>query len=267
MSLRRIPRPEGVVELRLDRPDRRNALDDTLSARLVAELANVGPQARAVLLRGSGPAFCAGYDLHDLDVTDTTTLAATAEGRVVPHDPPVPRAIEACPVPVIAGLHGPVFGGGLEVALACDVRTAAPDTLLGVPAAQLGLVYSYSGLQRFVAAFGPSLTRDLLLTGRRLDADEARRIGVVRDGDPLAVATAVARGSVLAQRGNRLLLQALAAATPATGQAVALRAEALSSDALLTEVRAFQSRAGRHAPKPVAASHAAAIPSSATSSR
>ncbi len=244
VPLRRIAHPSGVLELVLDRPSRRNALDDTLSRALVAALADVG-DARVVLLRGAGTAFCAGYDLRSVDTSCGDALARSAESRLVPLDPPAPAAVEACAVPVVAALHGAVLGGGLELALACDVRTVADDARLGVPAAQLGLVYSHEGLRRFVRAFGSALARDLLLTGRTLDAVEARRIGIARDGIALDVANAIARHSASAQQGNRRILQSLdaAAGAPLRGAersaAISARAHALRSKDLLDAIRSF----------------------------
>lgn len=251
----RVARPaDGVLELVLDRPARRNALDGGLQAAIAKALARLDG-ARCVLLRGEGPAFCAGYDLHDLDASSGGALAVSADTGVVPHEPVAARALDRCPVPIVAALHGPVLGGGLEVALACDLRVAADDARLGAPAALLGLVYSHEGLARMHAVLGASLARDLLLTGEALDADRAHAAGIVHrrcTGEELRVhaldlATAVAARSPTAQYANRAILRALERGggrltDEQRSWAVDARRMALRSPELLEGVRRFQDR-------------------------
>ena len=211
----------GVLLVELNRPERHNALSSELLGALDALVAEA--DARAVVVAGRGPSFCAGYDLSEA-VGD----GYDAEGaeRLIAH----PRhrlytTLAEAPAPVIAALHGAVLGGGLELACACDVRVASADARFGIPAGTLGLVYSASGLERVARIFGLSADREMVLTARRLDARRAEGLGVLAEvvdspscvvGRAIAIGTRVADLSPGALAANKQILAALAARPLAT---------------------------------------------------
>jgi enoyl-CoA hydratase/carnithine racemase len=126
-------------------------------------------------------------------------------------------ALEAYPFPTIAALNGHAIGGGLELALACDLRIAASSVTFAMPPAKLGLVYSHTGVRKFIEIVGAARTRELFLLGRRIDAATAREWGLVNAvTDPvdladgaLSLAVELAAGAPLAQRGNKHVIRAV----------------------------------------------------------
>jgi enoyl-CoA hydratase/carnithine racemase len=165
---------EGVARLTIANPERRGALDHELLdalARVTGEL-----DARCLVITGQGPVFSAGYDIGNLE---GQSFEQSAE-RLVAH--PFHTAIEALdayPYPVVAQLNGHAIGGGLELALTCDIRIAARGAKLSMPPAKLGLIYSHTGLERFLDACGPAHTAELFYVGRSVDTDRAERMGLV----------------------------------------------------------------------------------------
>src|SRR6185295_11863769 len=165
---------DGVLRLTISNPAKRNALDHAILDGIAAALADV--DARCVLLTGANGMFSSGYDLGDLA---DEVFAEEAE-RLVAHPFTIALdALDACPVPTLAALPGHTIGGGLELALACDLRLAADGIRLGMPPAKLGLVYSHTGLRRFLEAIGAPRTRELFLLGRNIDARTAPMWGLV----------------------------------------------------------------------------------------
>jgi enoyl-CoA hydratase/carnithine racemase len=233
----------GVVRLTISNPEKRGALDRPLLDVLTSTLDRL--DARCVLLTGEGRAFCAGYDIG----------ALMAEGYEDGDGHPFPAAlaaIEAYPFPVVAALNGYAIGGGLELAIACDLRIAAAGIQLGMPPAKLGVVYAHAGLNRFLTAIGAARTRELFLTGRRIDAATAERWGLVNevvDAEALevaalALAQEIAANAPLSLRGNKAAIRALVASAgglePATATALdAERGAAFGSDDLREGLRAF----------------------------
>src|SRR2546425_7853001 len=171
---------EAVARITIRNPSKRNALDHEILdglATLMEEL-DEGIATRCVILTGSEGMFSAGYDIGDIP---DEVFAEEAE-RLVAH--PFSRAIEAVaafPFPTLAAINGHALGGGLELALTCDLRIAARRAKLGMPPAKLGLIYSHTGLQKFIDAIGPARTRELFFTGRNLEADRAEQIGLVNE--------------------------------------------------------------------------------------
>jgi len=190
----------GVADVRLNRPDKRNGLDLAMFLALV----EVGEQlaqdhsVRCVVLSGAGKAFCAGLDWPAF-------LALGEEGsrRLLARGPESPANLaqragwvwSELPVPVIAAIHGSTLGGGLQLALACDLRIAAPDTQLSVMEIRYGLIPDMSGSQTLFKLVRPDLARELVYTGRLVAADEAANIGLVTRiaADPHAEALTLAR--------------------------------------------------------------------------
>ena len=236
-----------VTRLTIDNPAKRNALDhDILDA-----LADVLPklEARCLLLTAEGKVFSAGYDIGALPQDD---FARAAEAIVAHPFTAAIEALDAYPFPVLAALNGHAIGGGLELALSCDLRVCSADARLGMPPARLGLVYSHTGLRKFLDAVGAPRTRELFFTARNVGAQEALSWGLV--GEVLPAAEIAARGVELAAEiaanaplslvGNkrviRELLEARGALDPAVEEElVALRDACFGSEDFFEGVRAF----------------------------
>ena len=169
----------GVLRLTISNPDKRNALDHPILDAITATLrgaASRPAEARCVIITGAHGMFSAGYDIGEIPDDEFEERAE----RLVAH--PFTAAIdalEAFPLPTLAALPGHTIGGGLELALACDLRVACEGILLGMPPAKLGLVYSHTGLRRFIDAIGAARTRELFLLGRYIDAATAFAWGLV----------------------------------------------------------------------------------------
>jgi enoyl-CoA hydratase/carnithine racemase len=238
----------GVALLTISNPDKRGALDRPLLGALRAALDSL--DARCVVLTGEGRAFCAGYDIEELMAEPYDDGGGNPEAHPFPA---ALHAIEAYPYPVLAALNGYAIGGGLELAIACDLRIAAEGIQLGMPPAKLGVVYAHAGLNRFLTTIGAARTRELFLTGRRIDAATADRWGLVNevvspaDALPpaaLALATEIAACAPLSLRGNKAAIRALVARAgalnPATATALeADRRTAFESEDLREGLRAF----------------------------
>jgi enoyl-CoA hydratase/carnithine racemase len=180
----RIEEADDLRVVTLDRPDRRNAM--TPEALDALEEAVVDCTAPVVYLRGAGDAFCAGADLE--------TVADVAGSREVEpfvrQGQRVADAIESAAPVVVAGIDGVARGGGVELALACDLRLATPEATFGEPGVTFGLFGAWGGTVRLPEVVGLGDAMDFSLSGRVVDAEEALRIGLVSRvvDDPRAVA-------------------------------------------------------------------------------
>ncbi len=163
---------EGVVEVVLDRPAKLNAMTSAMYVAFTAIFEEIAsdPTVRCVLLRGSDKrAFCAGSDIAEFaaSIGDAEALLDAAETGRRAGD-----ALLACPVPVVAAISGACFGGGLQFACACDLRFAAPSATFGIPVKNLGMRAELADLRAMRRALGGPLCLEMLLTGRRLGAEE-----------------------------------------------------------------------------------------------
>ena len=192
----------GLVRtITLSNPKKRNALTRGLLADLIEAVPTEG-EVRAFILRGdpNGRAFSSGFDISAIDADER---ARGLDPIRLPAD-----TIETCPVPSIALIEDAVFGGALELALACTMRVAKSGARLGIPPVKLGLVYSTSGFERFQRAISSSQMQRLFLTGEPVLADEAARIGLVDVVDDNAErvaerwASQIAQGAPIAVRGT-----------------------------------------------------------------
>src|SRR5881275_342024 len=165
----------GVTRLTISNPAKRNALDHPILDAITATLGEL-TDARCVVLTGAHGMFSAGYDIGEIPEEEFEERAEA----LVAH--PFTQAIDALgafPYPTLAVLPGHTIGGGLELALACDLRVALSGIKLGMPPAKLGLVYSHTGLRRFIDAIGAARTRELFLLGSYIDAPTALQWGLV----------------------------------------------------------------------------------------
>src|SRR4051794_34626572 len=193
--------------------------------------------------------FSAGYDIGDIpdDVFHIEAEKLVAHPFTAALD-----ALEATEVPTVAALSGHTIGGGLELALVCDLRVAHDGILLGMPPAKLGLVYSHTGLRRFIDAIGAPRTRELFLVGRNVDAQAALGWGLVNQVVPesqlaetaLGVAGDLAGNSPLSLRGNKRIIRELLRAegeldADVERELIALREASFRSEDMREGVRAF----------------------------
>ena len=193
----------GVADVRLNRPDKRNALDPAMFEALVTagERLKTQPGLRAVVLSGAGPDFCAGLDFGSFQAMRAgERLSATAQ---LPPTAGPARATgqraayvwAELPVPVVAALRGNALGGGLQIALGADIRIVAPDARLSVLEVAWGLIPDMTGTQLLPELVGRDVAKELTYTGRVVSGEEAVRIGLATrtDPDPLTAALAMAK--------------------------------------------------------------------------
>jgi methylmalonyl-CoA decarboxylase len=239
-----------VARLVLNDPGRRGALSPDLLGQLGAELERL--DADCVIVTGQGEVFSSGYAL---DAIGDPLDPEQADRLIAPARVAALEAIAAHPVPVLAALNGPAIGGGLELALACDLRIAVPSAELAAPAGKLGLVYTEEGLARLLEGMPAAVVAELFLLASPLSAERAHALGVVNslveaaDLESAAVRAALrcARLAPLAERGNVHILRALRAARPPLAAAererlAALRRDGMRSRDFAEGVEAFKGR-------------------------
>jgi (methylthio)acryloyl-CoA hydratase len=251
LTLLRIEVAGAVAHVRLNRPDKRNAINDTLVMQLRSALEQLPAEVRAVVLTGEGAHFCAGLDLSEL------SERSVAEG--VQHSRLWHQAMDTIQfgrVPVVAVLHGAVVGGGLEIASACHIRVAEASAFYGLPEGQRGIFVGGGGSARVPRLVGVATMTDMMLTGRVLDAQEGHQRGfsqyLVTDSAGFAKACELAeRIADNAPLSNFAVMQALpriADLSHSDGLFVEslMSAIAQGDDAAKERVRAFlEKRAGK----------------------
>jgi enoyl-CoA hydratase/carnithine racemase len=238
---------EHVARLTIDNPDKRNALDHEILDAFAATLP--GLEARCLLVTATGPVFSAGYDIGNLPRDE---FADRAESLVAHPFHEAIEALDAFAFPSVAALNGHAIGGGLELALACDLRVASEEAKVGMPPARLGLVYSHTGLRRFLDAIGAPRTRELFFTARNVPARTALQWGLVNEvvaADELAergvaYAARIAGHAPLSLQGNKRALRELLAAQgeldpDVERELVELREACFHSEDFFEGVRAF----------------------------
>jgi enoyl-CoA hydratase/carnithine racemase len=219
---------DHVARLTIDSPAKRNALDHEILDAFAATLPEL--DARCLLVTAAGPVFSAGYDIFHAAI----------------------EAVEAFPYPSVAALNGHAIGGGLELALSCDLRLASEDAKVGMPPARLGLVYSHTGLRKFLDTIGAARTRELFFTARNVPARTALQWGLVNEvvapGElerhAVAYAARIAGHAPLSLRGNKHALRELLAAEgdldpDVERELVELREACFRSEDFFEGVRAF----------------------------
>jgi enoyl-CoA hydratase/carnithine racemase len=238
---------EGVLRLTISNPAKRNALDHAILDAIAHSVREA--DARCIVLTGEHGMFSSGYDIGDIP---EDVFAEKAEKLVAHPFTSAIDALDATDLPTIAALPGHTIGGGLELALACDLRIAADGIKLGMPPAKLGLVYSHTGLRRFIDIIGVARTRELFLLGRNIEARRALDWGLVNEvviGSDLEEVTLdwareLAANAPLSVQGNkrviRELLRAQAELDPDVEQElIALREASFESEDMKEGVRAF----------------------------
>jgi enoyl-CoA hydratase/carnithine racemase len=252
----------GVADVRLNRADKLNALDHAMFTALVEVGRGLSADraVRAVVLSGEGRGFCAGLDFASFMAMAGSGDDAGGTLLARPADSPANFAQRAAwvwtevPVPVIAAVHGVAFGGGLQIALAADLRIAAPTAQLSVMEIKWGLIPDMSGTQTLRHLVRVDVAKELTFTGRIVSGEEAARLGLVTRlaDDPRAAALALAREIAgkspdAIRAGKQLLNQA-----PLLGVAEGLRLEETLQRGLLgsaNQIEAVQANMQRRAPE------------------
>ena len=190
---------DKIALITLNRPEKRNALNRELRTDLSGVLSEVDakPEIRVAIITGAGKAFAAGADIAALqDYTPEEAASAAREGSEIFH------SIEKMRIPVIAAVNGWALGGGCELAMACDIRICSEKARFGQPEIRIGIMPGYGANIRLPLLIGPARAKELMFTGRIIDAAEAERLGLVNFVVPeqtlmeevLAFADRLARG-------------------------------------------------------------------------
>jgi enoyl-CoA hydratase/carnithine racemase len=240
----------AVARLTISNPERRNALDHDILNALAETMPQLdrGIEIRCVVITGDGDLFSAGYDIGGIP---DETFATDAEALVAHPFHAAMEAVSAHPYPVLAAINGHCLGGGLELAVRCDLRLCAVSAKVGMPPVKLGLIYSHTGLQRFIDVVGYSRTKELFLTGRNISGPRAMAIGLVNDTVPdarlpeeaVALAAEIASGAPLSARGNKRAIETLNSCPRLTEEQerelIELRRSCFESEDFREGIRAF----------------------------
>jgi len=211
---------DGVADVRLNRPDKRNALDPAMFAAIAeaGERLKTEERLRAVVLSGEGASFCAGLDFGSFQAmagdggsSDVGAIGRVAEGQITHLGQQACWVWQEIPVPVIAAVHGHALGGGLQIALGADIRIAHPDTTLSVRELHWGLTPDMTATLTLTRLVRPDVAKELTFSARLVDGTEAASLGLVtrlsetpRD-DALVMASELAQRSPDAVRGAKAL--------------------------------------------------------------
>lgn len=241
---------EAVARLTLSNPDKRNPLSHAVLDAISETMPRLdhGIDVRCVVVTGSGAAFSAGYDIGSIP---DETFEQDAEALVAHPFQAAMDAISAHPYPVVAAINGHCLGGGLELAVRCDLRLCAAEAKLGMPPAKLGLIYGHTGLERFIDVVGIPRTKELFLTGRVIDGERGEEIGLVHEVHPAAeiearaleLAELIASNAPISMTGNKHAIETLARfprlSPKQTEELVELRRSCFASEDFREGVRAF----------------------------
>lgn len=204
---------DAVLRLTISNEAKRGALDHEILDALRDAVR--GADARCLIITGVGPVFSAGYDIGNFD--DNSAFADAAEKLVAHPFTEAIEAIEAYKYPVVCAINGHAIGGGLELALSCDIRLAARGAKVGMPPAKIGLIYSHTGLRKFIETCGVANTYELFLVGRNVDAGRAHEMGLVNQvvedeavaERALALAAEIGANAPLSLAGNKHVIRTL----------------------------------------------------------
>jgi enoyl-CoA hydratase/carnithine racemase len=242
-----VQRDGGVATLVFNRPARRNAITIEMwqaLPRLIREI-EADRTVRVLILRGAGEAaFASGADISEFERVRADAVSARAYSATVGA---AERALETYPRPTIAMIHGACVGGGLAVALACDLRWASRSARLGITAARLGIVYGLDATRRLADVVGPSRAADLLFSGRLVEAEDACQMGLVNrvcaperlEVETRAYAAALTEQAPLSQEGAKQMLRHLRIGTDAGADPARTTERAYESADYREGVRAF----------------------------
>ncbi len=246
----RVERDGPIGRLVLDNPARRNAIGGEMwraIPKAIAEL-DADPAIRCIVLRGEGTAaFAAGADISEFEQRRSSEADVKAYEALVDA---AHHSIENSPKPVIALIHGFCVGGGMAVALSCDLRYADASSRFAIPAARLGLGYGVPGTNRLVATVGHAAAREIMFSARRFSADEARAMGLVNRVLPDAelddyvrkIALELAANAPLTIAASKSVINALVAAEGDYAEAKKMVARCMNSEDYVEGRRAFMEK-------------------------
>jgi enoyl-CoA hydratase/carnithine racemase len=244
-----VSRAGPVATLTIDRPEKRNAMTAGMWKALPDVLAALAEDARVrvLLVTGAGASFCAGADISDLlggsDPDDP--MADVRRANLAAQE-----ALREFPAPTVAMIRGHCIGGGVELAVACDLRFCDPTGVFGVTPAKVGIVYTPASTRALMDLVGPATTKLLLFSGELIDADTALRTGLVDrivpvddlDAEVHRQAGALASRSALSQRATKQVVAALCAGRDGQLEAARWYRETIASGELAEGVAAFTER-------------------------
>ena len=170
-----------TAQMQLNRPERLNALSTAVMEEIIeaADWFDKQPDLRVVVVSGAGRSFCAGFDTDAFGTNNQSTSGKVGGRRPADLGRLMADSIEGMAPIAIARLHGHVVGGGLVLAAACDLRIASIETSFSIPEVDLGIPLAWGGIPRLVREIGPALTKELVMTCRPFDAEEASEIGFI----------------------------------------------------------------------------------------
>lgn len=244
-----VERDGAVAVLTINRPEKRNAMTAAMWAALPGVLDELAddPTVRSLVVTGAGPSFCAGADIADLlggaDAEDP--MADVRRDNLAAQ-----AALRDFPRPTVAMIRGHCIGGGVELAVACDLRLTDPTGLFGVTPAKVGIVYTPASTRALMELVGPSTTKYLLFSGELMDAEAALHTGLVDRVVPAGdlerevhrLADVLASRSALSQRATKEVVAALSAGRDAEAVAARWYRETIAAGELAEGVRAFGER-------------------------
>lgn len=212
----------GVARITINNPARRNAMSMSMWKALAGTIARIDsdPQVRVAVLQGAGDqAFVSGADISEFGAQRSGADAVAEYDRAVSE---AQTSLIECGKPVVASIRGFCFGGGIGLALACDLRYCATDARFRMPAARLGLGYALGGMRRIVHSLGLPRSAELFFTARTFDGNEAQRIGMVHaciapqalEQEVQATVSMIAENAPLTLRAAKLALRAIMDNTP-----------------------------------------------------
>ena len=241
---------DSIAVVTLNRPEKSNAFDGEMWLALeeTAEKIKLNPDVKAVILTGAGKSFCGGLDINKAASEGINLQAKTLRSNyeALHYLSEVLTLYEKLPVPVIAAINGGCIGLGLELALACDIRLASEDAVFSIPEVVFGLVPDCGGTQRLPRLVGPAKAKELVYTGDRIDADEAKQIGLVNrvykaselENATMQMAAKITGNSPEAvQASKRCINRALGTSLEAGLQYETLAAEAVLGEKIKTMIR------------------------------
>jgi enoyl-CoA hydratase/carnithine racemase len=248
---------EAVARIRINNPERRNPLDHEVLDALAETLPRLDNEieTRCVLITGEAPSFSAGYDIASIP---EESFEKDAEALIAHPFHEAMEALSSHRWPTVAAINGHCLGGGLELAIHCDLRIAATGATFGMTPARLGLIYSHTGLRKFIDVVGVARTKELFLTGRNFNAERAETMGLVQmlvpyerlEEEATRLATLIAANAPLAMLGNKRAIEVLSQnpvlSKKQEEELIALRESCFTSEDLREGIKAFAEKRKPH---------------------
>lgn len=242
-----LARTGDISIVTLNRPERLNALDLDMWEALADAMSLLGPSPhgpRCIILRGAGEAFAVGADLAEFATSRATPAAAERYGQIMDR---ALRLIRDSPLPTIAAVEGACIGGGLQIAIACDLRICGASSRFGAPLQKIGVVMPFPEIVYLVELVGHAVALEILLEGRVFDAAEAKEKGLVTrivaddalKKEALASARRIAEGAPLSHRYHKRLIRRCLDPRPLTPEDYAQGFAVCASEDYAEGIRAF----------------------------